>query len=314
MGDVISLKPNVTVITHNDLDGIGCASLITSQMDAQVTFLDYTKLDEQLPSLLLEFNAQPGFLFITDLSLKEDMKALLDPFVGKIKVIDHHGTSSWIADEPYGLHDTKMSATRLTHQYLDSIGHDVSDFNELVAIIDDYDMWGRGNGPTEMGKQWARVASVFGPVRMWQRFTAQPTAEMSPIESSVSVLDTERELDYIDKVLNSDNLFIDNIQGHDYVAVFADHYLNGVCSALLLKYPECEFVMVTDLVSNSAHLRGRGNLDLGHFAKSVGGGGHRKAAGFPLTEDALRKLLVGMACNHCKFREKFYADTRNKVN
>ena len=64
-------------VTHNDLDGIGCAILMEKVFPEVKTFtIDYRELPEILPKVLEK--AKTSQVYVTDLSLTDELAELCD--------------------------------------------------------------------------------------------------------------------------------------------------------------------------------------------------------------------------------------------
>ncbi len=117
------------LLSHNDLDGVGCGILAKLAFNdkVKVRYNSITALDREI-EFFLENDQQKTFLFITDLSPnKENEEKLHDYYLatGNVQLLDHHKTAlhfnqyEWggkvlIEDEQGSL----TSATSLFFQYL----------------------------------------------------------------------------------------------------------------------------------------------------------------------------------------------------
>lgn len=75
-----------------------------------------------------------------------------------------------------------------------------------------------------------------------------------------------------------------NIDGFNAGVVIAESYLSELGNELSKKYPELDFIAIVNSGSIS-YRTNKENVDVGSIAKKLGGGGHRKAAGSPISTD-----------------------------
>ena len=80
------------IFTHTDLDGVGCAVLAKYYNPAiEVEFCDYDNVDRKV-SDFLDNNIALGDLYITDISVSDDIAQRLDYDTDFI-LLDHHPTA-----------------------------------------------------------------------------------------------------------------------------------------------------------------------------------------------------------------------------
>ncbi|MDF2856309.1 MAG: oligoribonuclease, partial [Neobacillus sp.] len=116
------------LLSHNDLDGVGCGILAKLAFGDQVKvkYNSVSGLDREV-EWFLENEDKETFLFITDLSVNQKNEKKLELFFqagGKVQFIDHHKTSlhfneyDWahvVVEDDEG---TLTSATSLFYEYL----------------------------------------------------------------------------------------------------------------------------------------------------------------------------------------------------
>lgn len=91
--------------------------------------------------------------------------------------------------------------------------------------------------------------------------------------------------------------------------VFADRYGSEIGDAILRLEQDCDFVMIINGSSIELRSREDGDDDMSSIAKSLGGGGHKCAAGFPLSEDMINQLCNSII-EKCKIEEIIKIDNR----
>ena len=94
------------LLSHNDLDGVGCGILAKLAFGKQVKvrYNSVSSLNREI-EFFLENDHPDTFLFITDLSPNKENEKRLDDFYlakGKIQLIDHHKTALHFNDYEWG--------------------------------------------------------------------------------------------------------------------------------------------------------------------------------------------------------------------
>src|SRR4051812_30358420 len=141
------------LLSHNDLDGVGCGILakLAFGNDVKVRYNSISGLNREV-EWFLENDDRSTFLFITDLSVNEKNEQSLKEFYengGKVQLIDHHKTALHYNDYEWGhvvVEDEEgklTSATSLLYEHLIShqliVPTDV--ITEFVELVRQYDTW-----------------------------------------------------------------------------------------------------------------------------------------------------------------------------
>lgn len=289
--NVINLNRERRVLfTHTDLDGVGCAVIYAKCFpQVEVYFVDYNEVNETIMDFIVKNHQDMPHIMITDMSVNDDVATLLNE-TGKVDLVDHHGTAKWLMDKyPWAYVSTDNCATKLLYDIL-SQTHHIEDYEPFVELVDNYDTWGHGTQPTEQAKDLSRLLYIIGKERFYKRFVLQATTHLSDVEESFLQIDKEKESQYINESIALCNI-LEDAQGYTYALLAADQYVSNVGHAVLQHYPDIEYVIMLDFRNEKASLRGRGNVDLGVMCKQIGGGGHKKAAGFPMSQSAVKLFL-----------------------
>lgn len=284
----------VYILTHNDLDGTACAILFEKIYTEVETYaIDHRELDEVLPKVLaLSAGNQ---VYITDLSLTEEQAALCNEH-GRVQHIDHHNTSRRVSDI-YEWSFTDPSHCAAYHLWsMFSVYTHIEDYREFVELVDDFDTWGHGKQPSQGAKDLNRLLTCIGPETFVSRFKASPNAALTAPEVAVVATDKFNEEQYLNFVLSKVELLKDP-DGNMFVIVAAEQYTSSLGNFLLDNIPDAEYSLILDMLRGQASLRSRGKVDVGEIARTCGGGGHRKSAGFNMDNTAIRSFW---RCNNCE--------------
>jgi oligoribonuclease NrnB/cAMP/cGMP phosphodiesterase (DHH superfamily) len=283
-------------ITHNDLDGIGCAILMEKVFPEVKTFpIDYRELPKVLPRVLEK--AKMNQVYITDIALTEELAKLCDDH-GKVQHVDHHISSKKVSDKyPWSLFDVNNCATYLLWKMLSQYAN-LEDYKEFVELVDNYDTWGHGTQPTEKAKDLNRLLKMLGPDVFAQRFKHKSSVKFNDVEEAIINVDKHMEERYLQEAITYTQAMRDK-DGNIFLLVAAEQYTSSLGNYLLQQFEEAEYVVILDMLHDKASLRSKGKVNVADLAKACGGGGHAKAAGFLMNDTAVKAFW---RCNSCEFR------------
>lgn len=149
---ISEVKNMYKLLSHNDLDGVGCGILAKLAFGKQVKvrYNSVSGLDREVEWFLE--NDKDTFLFITDLSVGSQNEKRLDEYFqagGKVQLLDHHKTALHFNDYAWGhvvVEDEEgklTSATSLFYEYL--VAHQLIEASEAVSefveLVRQYDTW-----------------------------------------------------------------------------------------------------------------------------------------------------------------------------
>ncbi|MFE8697622.1 DHH family phosphoesterase [Cytobacillus sp. FJAT-53684] len=295
------------LLTHNDLDGVGCGIL------AKLAFGDHIKVRYNSISALnrevewfLENDEKETFLLITDLSVNEANEERLELFYqnkGKVQLIDHHKTSLSLNDYEWGhvvVEDEEgklTSATSLLYNYL--IEHQLlrstAAITEFVELVRQYDTW------------------------EWEKNNNQQARRLNALFYLISIEEFEEKM--IQRLLDSDSFFFDDFerklldmednkieryikrkrrelvqcQVGDHFAgiVYAESYHSELGNELGKEYPHLDYIAIVNIGGKRLGFRTiHDHIDVSEVAGQYGGGGHAKASGCSLTEVAYKQFVT----------------------
>lgn len=286
----------VKLFTHTDLDGVGCAILAKLAFgdDVDITYCDYDEINKAVED---DFENNYEVVYITDISIKEELAEMIDKSGKNYRLFDHHGTALGLNKYDWcrvivELDGVKTSGTELFFKYLEetvlfSIRMSIS-INKFVEIVRNYDTW-RWTTLTDgyISKQYNDLLYIYGRDKFIDNiFTALRSHTFPTLTDEQRTLleIKQREIDeYIEhKELQilTHKLHIDN---KDYITgvVFAEKYVSELGNKLSERHPELDFITMIDMGSGTVSYRTvRTDIDLGKdIAAKFGGGGHPQAAG-----------------------------------
>lgn len=281
------------IFTHTDLDGIGCAVLAKYYNPAiEVEFCDYDNVDRKVNNFL-DNHIALGDLYITDISVSEEIAERLDYDTDFI-LLDHHPTALGlnkfkcctvrVEDENTGI---KTCGTEMFYHWL--VEHEYLNkskvLDKFVEIIRDYDTW-RWTKLGEDGiicKQINDLLYIYGRDNFinWclSSFAQRKFSRLGDTENMLLRLRQEE----IDRYVSDKNqqLIVHSFKNWTCGYIFADRFVSELGNQLCKMHPEIDFVVIIDVAHCTVSYRTiKDDIDLGKdVARIYGGGGHPKAAG-----------------------------------
>lgn len=308
----------IKLFTHGaDLDGVGCAILAFlafGRENVDVEYCSYKDIDEKFEKFIEDEKLFRSYdaVFITDISISDsvaNMIDILDRPPKKVRLFDHHATAlclnkyCWcevLVEDETGL---KMSGTALFYNYLVRNGffdhHIMNDrvmgnICRFVEIVRDYDTW-RWKELGDEGivcKQVNDLLDIYGreefidwAIReIFGTFALSPALDVFPRFSEIDLKLLEQKQKDIDSYVTEKDkqLQVATDQfGNTFGWVFAERYFSELGNRLCELREELSYVAMIDISHGLVSFRSvREDVDLGgEIAHSLGGGGHKKAAG-----------------------------------
>ncbi|MHA2961167.1 DHH family phosphoesterase [Priestia megaterium] len=295
------------LLSHTDLDGVGCGVL------AKLAFGDRIKIRyNSIASLnrevewFLENEERNTHLFITDLSVNEENEKRLEEFYqtgGKVQLLDHHKTALHFNEYKWGhvvVEDNEgnlASGTSLFYEYLieNELIQTSNAVDEFVELVRQYDTW------------------------EWEKNNNQEAHRLNALFFLVSIDEFEEKM--VNRLQNSDHFFFDEFEQKildmeedkveryirrkrrelvqtsigDYLAgiVYAESYHSELGNELGKEYPHLDYIAMLNMGGKRISLRTiHDHVDVSEIAGHYGGGGHAKAAGCSLTNEAYNQFVT----------------------
>lgn len=302
----------VKLFTHGaDLDGISCAImayLAFERENVDVEYCGYKDVDEKVEGFIEDEKLFRSYdaVFITDISISDsvaNMIDILDQPPKKVRLFDHHATALWLNNYEWcevlienPSTNVLTCGTELFWNYLDRHGyfddalydkfHNIITFTEIVR---DYDTW-RWKELGEKGivcKQLNDLLDIYGREDfidyMIDSICADSRELFPHIFGTAQALLEQKQKDIDIYVAEKDKqLQIATDQfGKAFGWVFAERYFSELGNRLCELHEELSYVAMIDISHGLVSFRSvREDVDLGgEIAHSLGGGGHKKAAG-----------------------------------
>ncbi|MCG7345658.1 oligoribonuclease [Sporosarcina sp. ACRSL] len=295
------------LLSHNDLDGVGCGILAKLAFGKQVKvrYNSVSGLDREV-EWFLGNDDQETFLFITDLSVNEENEERLETFYqdgGKIQLIDHHKTALHFNEYEWGhvvVEDNEgklTSATSLFYDYL--VTHQLLEpsdaIAEFVELVRQYDTWEWEKNNNQSAQ---RLNALFFLItidefeeKMIERLLPDDHFHFDEFEKKI--LDMEE--DKIERYIRRKRRELVQSQNGDLFAgiVYAESYHSELGNELGKEYPHLDYIAILNIGGKRVGFRTiHDHVDVSEVAGHFGGGGHAKASGCSLTQEAFQQFVL----------------------
>jgi uncharacterized protein len=269
------------LLTHTDLDGIGCGVLFGGARPGQgtVELVDNGRIDTRVREAL---ERSPAIL-VTDHGVDAETADQVDAYIaagGHFTLLDHHRSSQHLTERQWATVDEARSATGLLFVHLG----EPTAYAEFARLVEDHDLW-RHSDPRSA--RLAALVGLLGHERFMARFVADPRVEFG--DGEILLLDHEdsRREDYLAKKLEQARVF--ERAGVRWAVCYAEQYQSDVAERLMAELGVAATAIVNP-ARRTVSLRGR-DFDVSAVAQRQGGGGHARAAAFTFRSGELEKDL-----------------------
>jgi oligoribonuclease NrnB/cAMP/cGMP phosphodiesterase (DHH superfamily) len=295
------------LLSHNDLDGVGCGILAKLAFGDQVNvrYNSISSLNAQV-EWFLENDDKHTFLFITDLSVNEENEKRLDAFYqagGNIQLLDHHKTALPFNSYEWGhvvvedAEENLTSATSLFYEYL--VTHQLMKPSnvtaEFVELVRQYDTW---EWEKNNNQEARRLNALFFLVsieefeeKMINRLKAGDHFRFDEFEKKI--LDMEENK--IERYIRRKRRGLVQTQAGGLFAgiVYAESYHSELGNELGKEYPHLDYIAILNMGGKRVGFRTiHDHIDVSEVAGHFGGGGHAKASGCSLTDEAYKQFVA----------------------
>lgn len=295
------------LLSHNDLDGVGCGILAKLAFGEQVKvrYNSISSLNREI-EYFLENDEPDTFLFVTDLTPNEDNEKRLNDFYnakGKVQLIDHHKSALHFNDYEWGyilVEDDEgkpTSATSLLYEYLvtNSLLQPSEAVSEFVELVRQYDTWEwekNGNHQAHsLNSLFYLISMEEFEEKIMERLRTSDHFDFDEFEKKI----LKMEADKIDRYIRRKKKEIvqANIGEHLAGIVYAETYHSELGNELGKEYPHLDYIAIVIMGGKRISLRTiYDDIDVSEVAGQFGGGGHQKASGCTLTEEAYKLFVL----------------------
>lgn len=305
----LKMQETVLLITHTDLDGFGGAIVAehvfgTMPGSVLVKHLENKDVDSTILKMLKSGElASYDHVFMTDLNFSEEVAEEIDMALDSrilkdFVLLDHHKHALHLNNYPWAIVKVEhqpgilASGTSLFYDFLktDWQLEPTPNLEYFVEMVRRYDTWEWFN--LYKDEEAKLVNDLFG-VYGGPYFSQHVLNYLDSKGPHVKLLDSNARHILAIERHRIERYYEERVRGKafskflDYtcVVVFADQYHSELGSRLHHDNPEKDMVVIINPNDRKISFRTiHDHLDLSVLAKRLGGGGHSKAAGAPLTE------------------------------
>ena len=290
----------IKLITHNDLDGVGCyiVAKIMLEEEVDVTYCNYGDVNEEVLKAIENENVYSK-IFITDISVTEEVANDLDKIGEKVVLLDHHPTAmflnkySWAKVEEYFDIEEKTCATRLLYDYFNANGNVYLDtFVEKVRLFDTW-LW-KEKYNDEDAKYLNDLRYILGKEDFANSLISKIKSKSTLFnEFDLKLLAIkQREIDsYVEK--KDKDLVVTEIRGYKAGVVIAESNQSELGNRLCEMHPELDLVAMVNQ-NGISYRTVKDNVNVSEIAKYFGGGGHPKASGSSVPKECLEGFIEAL--------------------
>lgn len=276
------------LITHTDLDGIGCAVLFRAALpdSRPADLVENGQIDERVRAAL----ENERELLVTDHGVSEETAALIDAFVaggGSFTLLDHHRSAAHLARHSWATVDESRSAAGLL---FDHLGRPPA-LEEFARLVEDHDLW-KHTDPRSA--RLAALVGLLGHARFLERFAADPRVAFREGELLLIENAERRREEFLRKKVEQARIL--EAAGARWAVCYAEDYQSDLAERLMDELGVEATAIVNPgkrTVSLRSRPRGAGSaIDVSELAVRFGGGGHARAAAFTFRGLGLEERLA----------------------
>lgn len=277
------------LITHTDLDGVGCAIVARffypELKTENIYHCEYNTVEAESKRLLQTTDDK---ILMTDLSVKEETAAWIDTtYPGRFELFDHHFSAiQYLQHFAWAVLDMKRCATKLFFDTLKERmpGREVPEaLEKFVFHVNDVDLWIHDS---PLSRDLNDMLHLLGIPLFAALLGERIRKNMPLIEQS-----DERYLHGLKGFKKQ--YFHDRVQeavvDGNRLIVLASRHISDLAQYIrdIENPPESwknvDYIDVVNLEAKVHSLRSyNDNFDVSAIAQAKGGGGHKKAAGYPI--------------------------------
>ena len=285
------------LVTHNDLDGIACAILAKSLWPTiTVKYCDYKTVDAEIIRIVID--GIYGELYITDIAPNAKTCKVLDTCWTEqhtfsiLQLCDHHASRAAVAKCEWAMFDTNACGTLLFYRYLlfhrrlQETGHKIRKYKSLVEHVDVYDRWLLSHKLRAHSERLETLRKVLGNRRFINRFLHKSSLMFVKVEKLLIEIAQEQEKNYV----TGATLIPYTLNGNKCPISCGDKLASNVCHRAI-GTQQAPMAATINLRYNKVELRSIGDCDVSKIAKRFGGGGHKHAAGFLISDRKMQKII-----------------------
>jgi oligoribonuclease NrnB/cAMP/cGMP phosphodiesterase (DHH superfamily) len=250
------------LFTDSDLDGIGCGIVMSNAGEVDITYSNPRKINNDIIAFINDGTySEYGMIFITDLSVTIETADLIENVFDKgpvWRLLDHHLTGVHLRPYLWSIiktHDDNgelCCGTYLIHEVMRPLLKNPVEMDKFVSLVNSYDTFNWVKEDRIEAKHFNDLFGIYGRDRFISHNKTKQLRRFKTANYTVGV-------------------------------IFNEKYVSETGKTICENEPDLDFIILLDYGYRTAGMRTiRDDIDLSEIAKRFGGGGHKKAAGFPI--------------------------------
>lgn len=286
------------LITHvADIDGLSPVILFKlTQRNFDYKLLQIQEIDLYFEELFSKDLSEYENIYITDLTLTEAVynKIEQNTYKNRFKVFDHHRTHLFALFYPYATIDINECGTSLFYNYLKNLYPIEKDnVSAYVDHVKNLDIWLWVKKEDFIARDLGDLCSIYGEElyieTMYERLSTTQPFHFSTLENKMLQLHTKKKQKYMER--KEKEMY--KIQWLTYTVgvVFSEQYRSEMGDVLSNNHPDLDLIAMVNTGGGVSFRTSKEDVDLSILSEKMGGGGHKKAAGFGFPESLRRELI-----------------------
>jgi oligoribonuclease NrnB/cAMP/cGMP phosphodiesterase (DHH superfamily) len=300
----------IKLFTHTDLDGVGCAvvgKVVFGDL-VDIEYVGYKNVDEKVSNFLKSKESEAfDMIFITDISVNEDVADMLNSCDKRVYLLDHHSSAEWLNKYTWAFvaveHNGRLqSGCNLFYDKLLAIdlmpAIDLGALAQFVEAVRKYDTYEWTKLPdSQLSKDLHDVLGIIGIDEFVECYTEQIRSMMDnrfdfrilPERKNLLKYFKRKNDKYIKSKIKEAKVITDSFRNKCAFVVSSDFATLSELGNIMCKQLKCDYAAV--YTGEIISLRSVGSFDVSLVAEAFGGGGRRNAAGMPAELSYLEKYI-----------------------
>lgn len=339
-------KKRIRVLTHNDLDGIGCAlvakwafeGVVRENFEVEVSYLNVGEVDKVIEDMFNSGEVNNYLhILITDISIQsEELAEKISDYNKKngpiLQLVDHHKTALWlnkynwaeVVVEDNGVKQcgTSLMYNRFRSKIEGTEGKDFEWERKLVEDIRQLDTWDWTTTGNKTAYNLSILCDIIGQELMFKCFAYRLDCESELVDGYFTGWQwslIEQELEKEKKAIESalEKVVFKEIDGKKAAVVIGASHSNAVMQAMYNKF-DIDVAININMNKGTVGFRTNKDIDLTELSiVKAFGGGHAKACGAKLPFESIELLahdMLGLTDRSWYFKGKRYTNRDEYCN
>ncbi len=279
------------IVSHSNCPDGAASAIVAKKIVPSIQFIRgyHDKIDDQVLNAAKSLK-EKGRLWVVDISCSEQALEKTCEIIkeknAELGIYEHHVSQEYLAkfNLPEGLNgeiifDNDRCGSKIFYErMLEDYPSELSDLKDFVRLTNDRDLWINDD---PRSAELSSLHNIYGDERYVHRFTKNASIEFTEPEQVLLKFEKERLLKRMHYLLSTIQTDTDK-DGLEYGVMIGEGKASEVCNVAIHKF-NLEYVCLVDFNSKRVSIRSNKVFDCAKFSKERGGGGHARAAGFPIT-------------------------------